>query len=124
VFFCFVFLSLLSGSESGSILKRGGSFASVPGADVQGDAAAAASQVQGDHQESAVTRLSNLAVKLGETFMASDLTALLQLKKLTALSRAADSKALQVRIPCLSRVCFFTSVFFCRREWSWRSKNR
>lgn len=43
-------------------------------------------------------RLSNLAVKLGETFMASDLTALLQLKKQTAPVRVADNKALQARV--------------------------
>lgn len=49
--------------------------------------------------ESACVRLASLAVKLGETFMASDLTALLALKKRTGGGpRATDSKALQARV--------------------------
>ncbi len=86
------------------------------------DSSVSGSQVQGDHQESAVVRLSNLAVKLGETFMASDLTALLQLKKLTAPVRVADSKALQVASFLVCSNSFDT--LFSRREWSWRSRSR
>jgi hypothetical protein len=92
-----IFFLLFSGSESGSFLKRGGSrlLDSVDGnANILSSHEERLSQV-----ESACVRLANLALKLGETFMASDLTALLSLKKNTVGGpRTADSKALQARV--------------------------
>ncbi len=95
--FCFLFSS---GSESGSILKRGGSRSALQeSSDGSGVVLAGHEERLVQQVESACVRLANLAVKLGETFMASDLTALLSLKKSTGGGpRSTDSKALQARV--------------------------
>lgn len=89
--------SNVSGDSSGSFLKRGSLLTSQRPSDslTETDFRDSAALRQ-TSKETAHQRLTALAIKLGETFMASDLTALLQLKKQAA--PPMRDKGLQTRV--------------------------
>ena len=91
--------STLRSSESGSFLKRGSHMSTGRPTDslLETDLRdAPPSTLKQTSKETAQQRLTALAIKLGETFMASDLTALLQLKKQAA--PPTRDKGMQARV--------------------------